>query len=517
MRYYLKIIKQTVIVTTCLLVVVGCTFSDAFLESVRPVYRAQGGASEMGQQSNYSLGKQYFLDGRYGLALEAFQAELAQNKRSVSALNGIAACYDKLKRYDLALSYYYKALQIQSDSVRTLSNLGYSFILQGRFQEADKVLRLALHYNPENVRVKQHLANLAEKSPSMADSDTVDIQLEQQTVAKTLTPGKADMVVTENLSAPVVQAVKPEQDVAVSTVAQALEADEGRDAAQHRTDDVQVAVSPVMDTPAQMPEEIVASDETVNQPVAEIQPVKLVMDEIAVHAVNTPVRGKGGKIEVSNGNGSPGNAHLLAIYLTNHGERVWRITNAENFNHQNTVIFYQSGKRLAAERLANKLPVEAELIESTENYPGIAVRLVLGQELVFYKSSFRRKVEAQQIDELFAQNFTFGSESAVQFTIEVSNGNGSNGMARLLSDILAKHGQTIKRVTNASTYDYEKTVIYYQPGKLDEALQIASELPVEARLKKADIKHRNVKMRIIMGRDFLNYKAAMELLVDKSA
>ncbi len=90
-------------------------------------------------------------------------------------------------------------------------------------------------------------------------------------------------------------------------------------------------------------------------------------------------------------------------------------------------------------------------------------------------------------------------------------------MARLLSDILAKHGQTIKRVTNASTYDYEKTVIYYQPGKLGEALQIASELPVEARLKKADIKHRNVKMRIIMGRDFLNYKAAMELLVDKSA
>ena len=65
--------------------------------------------------------------------------------------------------------------------------------------------------------------------------------------------------------------------------------------------------------------------------------------------------------------------------------------------------------------------------------------------------------------------------------------------------------------------NYEKTVIYYQPGKLGEALQIASELPVEARLKKADIKHRNVKMRIIMGRDFLNYKAAMELLVDKSA
>ena len=83
--------------------------------------------------------------------------------------------------------------------------------------------------------------------------------------------------------------------------------------------------------------------------------------------------------------------------------------------------------------------------------------------------------------------------------------------------MLTKQGKTIRRVTNAENYAYEKTVIYYQPGKLNDALQVASELPVEAKLEEADISHRNVKMRIIMGRDFINFKAEMELLVAKDA
>ena len=223
------------------------------------------------------------------------------------------------------------------------------------------------------------------------------------------------------------------------------------------------------------------------------------------------------KIEVSNGNGTPGNANLFAIYLKGEGERVWRITNADSFSYAQSVIFYRPGNKLAAQRLANKLPVEVELHESEKNYPGIAARLILGQEMVPYRAAIEKALREHETDRLFASNYSFGNDSAVAIAIEISNGNGSEGMARLLRDVLATKGQQVARVTNAEHFEHDRTVIYYQPGELHGATQVAAELPVEPRLEEADIRSRNVKVRIIMGKDFIHFKAAMELLVDKDA
>ena len=631
LRFDVRSTKNILAVAGGLLLIVGCTSSDSFVQSVRPVYQAKGDVTETVDKSNYALGKKYFSKGQYGLALGAFQNELKQNRRSVQALNGIAACYDQLKRYDLALNYYYKALQIEPDSAQTLGNLGYSYLLQERYQEAERMLKLALHHDPDNDRVKQHLASIDGKyspstevaSPSLPTQPEVVAAPVKESAEPIILPTpeaesaepKVEVVAVEAMDQPqavaepalesetaapaqpesmaqaeVSRADEQEQPVA----SQCVESDmpskgdkgliqgiaglfkslgskiAGLFGSEKSTETVDaVAKSDVESAPVPASSPVVTEKVTADvqepdnaieereQLVAEqspetkvipVQPAEAVVEakiapqpaeeaaivETAIQPAaearaptpteavvveSAPVETGHGKarIEVSNGNGTPGNANLLAVYLKSQGERIWRITNAESFDHQYSVIFYRPGDKLAAQRLANRLPVEVELQESGKNYPGIAARLVIGQELVPYRAEIEKALKKQQRGELYASNYSFGSDSNIAVAIEVSNGNGSEGMARLLRDVLAKKGRLITRVTNARSFDHDTTVIYYQPGELDGASQVAAELPVEVRLEEADISNRNVKLRIIMGRDFIHFKAAMQLLVDKDA
>jgi tetratricopeptide (TPR) repeat protein len=85
-------------------------------------------------------GKAHFEQGNYGLAVAAYRASLRDNSSSVRALNGLAASYDRLGRFDLARRYYQRALEISPHSAQTLNNMGYSLILEARQNKGDAVL-----------------------------------------------------------------------------------------------------------------------------------------------------------------------------------------------------------------------------------------------------------------------------------------------------------------------------------------------------------------------------------------
>ena len=81
------------------LVVAGC--SSGHMDQLRPIYRMSSDAADKtAGLDHYAQGKRFFERGRYGLALAEFQTELAKYPSSVRSLNGLAACYDKLGRYD---------------------------------------------------------------------------------------------------------------------------------------------------------------------------------------------------------------------------------------------------------------------------------------------------------------------------------------------------------------------------------------------------------------------------------
>jgi hypothetical protein len=85
-------------------------------------------------------------------------------------------------------------------------------------------------------------------------------------------------------------------------------------------------------------------------------------------------------VEVSNGTGRLHMAARVRDYLAAEGIVVKRLTNAENFKHRETVIFYRSGWRAYAEKLARMLPAVIDI----DGHPGQEsdVRLELGGDLL---------------------------------------------------------------------------------------------------------------------------------------
>jgi hypothetical protein len=80
-----------------------------------------------------------FALGNVGLALEAFRLALREDPNSIDAMTGIAACYDRMARFDLSRRNYEAALAIAPGDTRILTAFAGSLDLQGRATEAASV------------------------------------------------------------------------------------------------------------------------------------------------------------------------------------------------------------------------------------------------------------------------------------------------------------------------------------------------------------------------------------------
>jgi hypothetical protein len=80
-------------------------------------------------------------------------------------------------------------------------------------------------------------------------------------------------------------------------------------------------------------------------------------------------------IEVSNGTGRPQMAFRIGQFLDSEGLSAKRLTNAEHFRHQETVIFYRREWLRKARALAAQLPVEVRLEAAPNQTSDIRIRL----------------------------------------------------------------------------------------------------------------------------------------------
>ena len=83
-----------------------------------------------------SEGRFQFRSGNFALAAGSFRRALRQSPESVEAYNGLAASYDRLRRFDLARRYYQEALAIAPDDPRVRANYATSLRMQGLEREA---------------------------------------------------------------------------------------------------------------------------------------------------------------------------------------------------------------------------------------------------------------------------------------------------------------------------------------------------------------------------------------------
>jgi Flp pilus assembly protein TadD len=115
-----------------------------------------------------ALGKRHFAEMNYGLAEQHFRRAVEKStgskSRDTEAWIGLAASYDRLRRFDLADRAYDKATRLWGSTPEILNNHGYSYLLRGDYRNARATLLAASVKDPDNPWIRNNLALLAKSA-----------------------------------------------------------------------------------------------------------------------------------------------------------------------------------------------------------------------------------------------------------------------------------------------------------------------------------------------------------------
>jgi Flp pilus assembly protein TadD len=108
------------------------------------------------------LGMEYFARGSFGLSERYFRDAVEKAPRDATAWIGLAASYDRLRRFDLADQAYAQASGLAGESLQLVNNLGYSYMLRGDLARARQYFLKASAIDPSNPTVRNNLHLLSE-------------------------------------------------------------------------------------------------------------------------------------------------------------------------------------------------------------------------------------------------------------------------------------------------------------------------------------------------------------------
>lgn len=114
-------------------------------------------------KDDVSRGRAQFRAGNYAEAEAAFDRAAKMNPRDAEAWLGLAACYDRMRRFELADRAYVQAAAIKGPTAEILNNQGYSYLLRGDYARARTTLTVARKKDPSNKFVQNNLQLLASK------------------------------------------------------------------------------------------------------------------------------------------------------------------------------------------------------------------------------------------------------------------------------------------------------------------------------------------------------------------
>jgi Flp pilus assembly protein TadD len=109
-----------------------------------------------------SLAKRHFRRGGYGLAEKHFRKAVELQPRDAEAWLGLAAAYDRLRRFDLADRAYRQVIRLIGPTPEVLNNQGFSYMLRGDYRRARQTLLAAKARSPNNPHINANLELLAE-------------------------------------------------------------------------------------------------------------------------------------------------------------------------------------------------------------------------------------------------------------------------------------------------------------------------------------------------------------------
>ena len=103
------------------------------------------------------LGLEHFNRGSYGIAQRYFKDAVEKSPKDVTAWIGLAASYDRLRRFDLADQAYSQAIRLGGETVQILNDQGYSLMLRGNLSAARRKFEKAYSLDPTNPVIVNNL------------------------------------------------------------------------------------------------------------------------------------------------------------------------------------------------------------------------------------------------------------------------------------------------------------------------------------------------------------------------
>jgi Flp pilus assembly protein TadD len=161
-------------VAACVVWLAGCestsqlndatgSLGDSALASSAP---NGAGAELLGNdpKDDLSLGKRHYKEQNYGLAEKHFRKAVEAQPRTAEAWVGLAASYDRLRRFDLADRAYEQAITLLGPTPEVLNNQGFSYMLRGDYKMARKKLAAAQAKDPDSKFIQNNIELLNEVS-----------------------------------------------------------------------------------------------------------------------------------------------------------------------------------------------------------------------------------------------------------------------------------------------------------------------------------------------------------------
>lgn len=162
-----RVIRRTVLVLTCCglgTALAGCDQTLREAAIVAPVDPPGGDPVQEPTDVKYypsdepvRLGLEHFNRGNFGLAQRYFKDAVEKSPKDVTAWVGLAASYDRIRRFDLADQAYAQAIRLGGETVQILNDQGYSYMLRGNLGAARRKFEKAYSLDPGNAVIANNL------------------------------------------------------------------------------------------------------------------------------------------------------------------------------------------------------------------------------------------------------------------------------------------------------------------------------------------------------------------------
>ena len=345
----------------------------------------------------YEIGRAYQEKAKYYQAVIAYQKSLRLDPAYTKSITGLATVFADQKLYIVSIPLFEQVTKLEPNAIN-FNNLGYAYYLNQQFAEANRVLTQAITLDPGYVQAQKNLALVANNQPTAelaqdkVETSNLSRAEASAAVANNVVDSNATVVpnaVTQNVDTQIIAS----NTIVVETKPQAKMVQTASSVYELSLDPQLNSVAkaePVMTANVQTPQTN-AVNEKPNNLLAAISgdisfkhapAINKLFDLASNGIANFNVSDSNKFVEIINGNGIKGIAKAVAGKFKESGNMQLKVADAKRFNQMKTHIQYKSGHRDDAMNLNRNLLNKPYLIRN-DNLPNdVALRLVLGRDLI---------------------------------------------------------------------------------------------------------------------------------------